>query len=111
MQMKMFNRMRYAIDGHNRTVAPVFANDVALAIMNALKMEETMGKTYDLAGIHQYTYEDIYDTFFNLTEIKPYNTVIPFETALDYKQYRWYLSPYRKIFRTWLYPEFITQEA
>jgi len=43
MQMKMFNRMNFVIEGMNGTVQPVFTNDVALAIYNSLKMEESKG--------------------------------------------------------------------
>jgi NADH dehydrogenase (ubiquinone) 1 alpha subcomplex subunit 9 len=67
MQMKMFNRMNFVIEGMNAEVQPVFTNDVSLAILNSLKMEETIGQTYDLAGPHTYTFEDIYEQFFNLT--------------------------------------------
>ena len=42
--MKMFNRMNFVIEGMNEKVQPVFANDVALAAMNALKMEESIGQ-------------------------------------------------------------------
>jgi uncharacterized protein YbjT (DUF2867 family) len=59
--MKMFNRMFFMIEGMNGTVEPCFSNDVALAIYNAIKMEESMGQTYDLGGPHSYTYEDIYE--------------------------------------------------
>ena len=61
MQMKQFNRMNFVIEGMNGTVQPVFTNDVALAIYNSLKMEESMGQTYDLGGPHSYTYEDLYE--------------------------------------------------
>ena len=61
MQMKMFNRMNFIIEGMDAEVQPVFANDVSLAIFNCLKMEETMGQTYDLGGPHKYTYTDIYE--------------------------------------------------
>ena len=73
MQMKMFNRMNFVIEGMNAKVQPTFVNDVALAAINALKMEETMGQTYDLGGPHTYRYEDLMEQFFNLTEIKPYS--------------------------------------
>ena len=43
MHMKMFNRMNWCIDGMDAQVQPVYVNDVALAIMNCLKMEETIG--------------------------------------------------------------------
>lgn len=43
MQMKMFNRMNWQIEGMDSKVQPVFVNDVALAMLNCLKMEETIG--------------------------------------------------------------------
>ena len=54
MHMKMFNRMLWQIEGMDGQVQPVFSNDVALAIYNCLKMEETIGKTYELGGPHTY---------------------------------------------------------
>ena len=111
MQMKMFNRMNFVIDGMDAEVQPVFANDVALAIMNCLKMEETMGQSYDLGGPYTYTYQDIYEQFFNMSLIKPYSVVLSLEKAYDYKQYPAWYSPYRHMFRHWLNPEFLTIEA
>lgn len=43
MHMKMFNRMNWSVQGMDAKVQPVFVNDVALAIMNCLKMEQTAG--------------------------------------------------------------------
>jgi len=43
MQMKMFNRMNFAIAGMNGKIQPTFTNDVALAIYNCLKNEDTIG--------------------------------------------------------------------
>lgn len=43
MMMKMFHRTMFAVEGMNSKVQPVYSNDVALAILNCLKMEETMG--------------------------------------------------------------------
>lgn len=40
----------------NAKIQPVFVSDVALAIMNALKMEESIGQSYDLGGPHVYNY-------------------------------------------------------
>ena len=111
MQMKMFNRMNFVIKGMNASVQPVFTNDVSLAILNCLKMEETQGQTYDLAGPHVYTYEDINEQFFNLTQIKPYSVVVKLEDAMEYKQYPWFVSPYKKLFKQWLNPEFLTIES
>lgn len=111
MQMKLFNRMNFVIEGANAEVQPVFANDVTLAIYNCIKTEETMGQSYDLGGPHVYTYEDIYEQFFGLTEIKPYSVRVKYEDAYRYKQYPWYTSPYKKLLKTWLTPEFMTLES
>ena len=67
MHMKMFNRMLWQIEGMNAEVQPVFVNDVALAIMNSLKMDETIGQTYELGGPHTYNYQEIYNMFFDIT--------------------------------------------
>jgi NADH dehydrogenase (ubiquinone) 1 alpha subcomplex subunit 9 len=83
--MKLFNRMNFVIDGMNAKVQPTFTNDVALAIYNSIKTEGTIGQTYDLGGPHVYTYEDIYEQFFGLTEIKPYSVKVKLEQAYEYK--------------------------
>ena len=111
MMMKQFNRMNFVIEGMNAKVQPTFAQDVSLAIRNCLKMEETIGQTYDLGGPHVYNYEDLYEQFFSLSQIKPYSVEVKFEEAIKYKQYHWLQSPYRKLFKTWLTPEFMTMEA
>ena len=109
--MKMFNRMNYVVDGWNATCQPVFINDVALAIYNSIKNEQTIGQSYDLGGPHTYTYEEIYEHFFHLTEIKPYSVVVSPEIAYRYKNYSWWQSFYKKVFKIWLNPEFMTVEA
>jgi NADH dehydrogenase (ubiquinone) 1 alpha subcomplex subunit 9 len=43
MHMKMFNRMNWLIDGMDSNIQPVFVNDICLAVINCLKMEETIG--------------------------------------------------------------------
>ena len=84
MHMKMFNRMLWQIEGMEGKVQPVFNNDVSLAIYNCLKMEETIGKSYDLGGPHTYTYEEIYNMFFDICQIKPYVATVPLEEAYYY---------------------------
>lgn len=86
----MFNRMNWLIEGMNGKIQPVFVNDVALATLNCLKMEETIGQTYELGGPHVYTYEEIYEQFFNATGIKPYTAVVKYEDALEYYHYKWW---------------------
>jgi len=111
MQMKMFNRMNWLPAGINSTVQPVFANDIALAVLNCLKMEETIGQTYELGGPHTYTFEEIYEMFFSITEIKPYTNLVPLEKVYEYYHANRWISPYRYLFNAWLYPEIMTQEA
>jgi NADH dehydrogenase (ubiquinone) 1 alpha subcomplex subunit 9 len=111
MHMKMFNRMLWQIEGMGNEVQPVFVNDVALAILNSLRMEETIGQSYDLGGPHTYTYEEIYEMFFDITQIKPYITTVKLEDAYYYAHMPWYQSYYRQLFRTWLKPEFMTIES
>ena len=111
MHMKMFNRMMFQIEGMNANVQPIFSNDVALAIMNCLKMDETIGKSYDLGGPHIYSYDEIYEMFFDICQIKPYVTTVKLEDAYYYAHMKWWQSYYRQLFRTWLKPEFMTVES
>ena len=111
MQMKMFNRMNWLIDGMDANIQPVFVNDICLAVINCLKMEETIGQSYDLGGPHIYKYSEIYDQFFQITQIKPYTALVKLEDAYEYYHYKWWQSFYRQMFRTWLTPEFMTVEG
>ena len=79
MQMKMFNRMNFVIEGMNGKIQPTFTNDVCLAVYNSIKQDKTIGQTYDLGGPHIYNYDDLYEQFFSHTEIKPYTVVVPLE--------------------------------
>ena len=79
--MKLFNRSLYRIEGQNGRWQPVFLNDVAQAAINCLKMDETIGQTYDLGGPHVYNVDEIYEQFFNSTMIKPYIIPVPLEKA------------------------------
>lgn len=111
MQMKMFNRMNWQIEGMQNEVQPVYVADVALAATNCLKMEETIGQSYDLGGPHTYTYEEIYEMFFDICQIKPYTAVVNLEDAYYYYHLKAWQSFYRQMFRTWLTPEFMTLES
>lgn len=111
MMMKMFHQMNYVIDGMDSDCQPVYVMDVALAILNSLKMEETIGQSYDLGGPHTYSYNEIYEMFFNYAGVKPYSAVVKLEDAYEYYHYKWFQSFHRQLFRTWLYPEFMTVES
>lgn len=45
---------------------PIYVHDVALATLNALKLDETMGRTYELGGPHTYTYKECYEIVHNI---------------------------------------------
>lgn len=76
--------MNFLIEGMNGKVQPMDARDLGLAIINCLKMEETIGQSYDLGGPHVYTYEEIYEQFFNTALVKPYTSVVKLEDAYEY---------------------------
>lgn len=44
-------------------------------------MEETIGQSYDLGGPHIYKYNDLYEQFFNICNIKPYTGSVKLEEA------------------------------
>ena len=78
-------------DGANK-LQPVAAYDIALAIINALKMPETIGQSYELGGPVVYTYKEAYEMLFNIVNMKPYMVSVPLEKALDYYNAPFYTS-------------------
>lgn len=46
----------------------ILARDVGLAVLNALKLPETVGKTYELGGPFVYTRKEIYEIICNYIE-------------------------------------------
>jgi len=82
--------MNWQIEGMNAKVAPVYTQDVALAAMNCLKMEETIGQSYDLGGPHEYTYQEIHEMFFDICQIKPYTSLVSLEEAHRMKDLKWW---------------------
>ena len=75
----MFNRLHFSILGANSRVQPVFANDLVIAVHNCLKMDETVGQSYDLGGEHIYNYHEIYEMFANICNLYPYMVEVPQE--------------------------------
>lgn len=45
---------------------PIYLNDVAQCVMNALKLHETTGKTYELGGPHVYSRREMYEIMINV---------------------------------------------
>lgn len=66
---------------------PIYVQDVAFAVLNALKMEETKGKTYELGGPNVYTMLEIYETIFNLLGKEPKLIYFPHEIATRVAQF------------------------
>lgn len=60
---------------------PIFHQDVAAAVINALRMPETKGKTYELGGPHVYTQKEILEIIFNKMGYPPDLKSIPYKTA------------------------------
>lgn len=105
--LKMFNRTHFSVAGANSKVQPVFVNDLVLAVQNCLRMDETIGQSYDLGGEHIYTYRELYEMFANICNLYPYTVEVPQEQVWELHDKRWYKSWWRNIFKQWLYPEFI----
>jgi len=110
-QMKMFNRMNFVADGMNAKFQPVFSDDVAQAVINSLKMEESIGQTYDLGGPHVYTYLEMYEMFANICQIKPYSAVYPLERFYEEWHKNKWTSFWKNTVRYHMTPEFIGHEG
>lgn len=64
-----------AIGGGDTRVQPVFAGDVATAIVSALQNLDAAGRTYELGGPASYTFKEIYQ--FILKEIDRPRLILP----------------------------------
>ena len=109
--MKLFTRTLYRVEGQNGNWQPVFANDVANAALNILKMDESIGQTYDLGGPHVYSVDEIYEQFFNATMIKPYIVPVPLEKATSLMRSPLISSFERYYADIYLKPHFLIEEA
>lgn len=50
---------------------PISVLDVATCVLNALKLEHTKGKTYELGGPNVLTYLEVYEVLFNFLKMRP----------------------------------------
>lgn len=50
---------------------PIKQDDVALCVLNALKLENSKGKTYELGGPHALNMLEVYEIMFNMMKIRP----------------------------------------
>ena len=66
---------------------PIHYHDIGLATINALKMPETAGKTFELGGPHVYSMKEILEIIYNKMGFPPKLKSIPYRTA--HKIYTW----------------------
>lgn len=50
---------------------PISVLDMATCVLNALKLDNTKGKIFELGGPHALSYLDIYEIIFNYLKYKP----------------------------------------
>lgn len=71
-QLNFFwNKFIIVYDDSTTKKQPIKENDVAKAVLNALKLEETKGKTYELGGPHVLSMLEIYEIMFNIMRVRP----------------------------------------
>ena len=56
---------------------PIYVDDVAAAILGCLKSDVTIGKSYNIAGKHPLTYDEIIDTIANVMNKRVWKLHIP----------------------------------
>lgn len=109
--LKGFNRTFFRIEGANGLVQPVFNGDVALAAVNALKMDESIGQSYELGGPHVYNWDEIYEQWYAITGVKPYIIPLKLETVMEWASSPRFSSIYRYAGKYWMYPEIMLNES
>ncbi|KAI9140372.1 hypothetical protein BKA69DRAFT_1080690 [Paraphysoderma sedebokerense] len=79
-RMAMFANMPFGApimnDGET-TLRPVCVSDVATALATMMKDEESVGKTYELYGPKEYSYQQLFDLFCELTKSTPSHVYLP----------------------------------
>ncbi|MEL6666083.1 MAG: complex I NDUFA9 subunit family protein [Pseudomonadota bacterium] len=70
-----------AIGGGKTKVQPVYAGDVASALVQAVSSEESAGKTYELGGPSTYTFHELYEYICETVHRKRYPLPMPFSIA------------------------------
>ncbi|MEO1568148.1 MAG: complex I NDUFA9 subunit family protein [Pseudomonadota bacterium] len=70
-----------AIGSGKTRFQPVYAGDVADAIVAAVSREDALGKTYELGGPGTYTFNELYDFIFETIDVKRFKAPLPFLIA------------------------------
>lgn len=60
-QINYFSNASIVYDNLLAEFQPVLADDVAKCVLNAVKMEEANGKTFEIGGPHVYSKKDFYE--------------------------------------------------
>jgi uncharacterized protein YbjT (DUF2867 family) len=69
------------IGGGKKRVQPVFAGDVARAIVAAITLPDAMGKTYELGGAETFTWREVMEYIARYTGRKSFLLPLPYEIA------------------------------
>ena len=71
-QLNFFwNKFIIVYDDSTTKKQPIKENDVAKCVLNALKLEESKGQTYELGGPHVLSMLEVYEIIFNIMKIRP----------------------------------------
>jgi len=86
-QRDFLYNMNVVTDDCSAKRQPVYVQDVAFAVLNALKMHETRGKTFELGGPHTYSMLEIYEIVYNILGREIKLAYVPHELATSVAQY------------------------
>lgn len=86
-QREFFYHFNIVTDDCSAKRQPVYVHDIAQAVLNILKMPETVGKTYELGGPHVYSMLEIYEIMFNILQRQPKLIYFPYELATKVAQH------------------------
>ena len=56
---------------------PIRENDVAKCVLNALKLEDSKGQTYELGGPHVLSMLEVHEIMFNVMKMRPKIAYVP----------------------------------
>lgn len=81
------NKFAFVFDDCQTLKQPIKETDIAFCVLNALKLEESKGKTYELGGPNVLKYLDIYEIIFNTLKMRPRLAYVNRDLALKASEY------------------------
>jgi len=87
MQRDFFYDKNVVTDDCTAKRQPIYVTDLAFALMNALKLHDTRGQTFELGGPHTYSMLEVYEIIFNILGRPPQLAYVPHELATWIAQY------------------------